>query len=330
MSAEYKKWGEGERTLLKSVLPLDTPISIQIEPSSACNFKCKYCFQSNPNFIADSSNKIMDWLVFEKIIDELKLFRNKVKTITFARDGEPTLNKLLPEMISYTKRSGVCDTIKIITNGSMLTPELNIKLIEGGLDVLRISLQGITSQQYYETSGVKIDIEEFKANIKHFYQNKKECKVYIKVLDKIIEGDEQEFLKMFSDVCDEIFIEHLVDLDHKNNNENLNMMNEKVLQNVKVCSMPFYSINISADGSILPCCGDYYKNLTFGNVNDRSLIEYWNSDELKKFQINQLEGKRFDNDLCRTCVVPTFVLQKSDVIDGFAEELLNNKWYELC
>lgn len=101
-------------------------------------------------------------------------------------------------------------------------------------------------------------------------------------------------------------------------------------QDIKVCSMPFYSINISADGSILPCCGDYYKNLTFGNVNDRSLIEYWNSDELKKFQINQLEGKRFDNDLCRTCVVPTFVLQKSDVIDGFAEELLNNKWYELC
>lgn len=323
MSAQYKKWGEGERILLKDVLPLETPISVQIEPSSACNFRCKYCYQSNDEQSISNVNKIMKWEVFEKIINDLGQFPQRIKAITFARNGEPTLNKLLPEMVSFTKKSNVCEKIKIITNGSMLTPSLNMKLIDGGLDVLRISLQGITEQQYYETSGVNIDMEGFISNIQHFYHNKKDCQIYIKALDKIIKGNEKSFVEKFSKICDEIFIEHLIDFEIRENNINKNMMNEDFVQDIRVCSMPFYSINIASDGSILPCCGDYYNSLRFENVSTLNLKEYWEGKALKRFQILQLKGRRFENRTCKTCLVPTFSLQSSDIIDDSSQEIIN-------
>ena len=34
-----------ERGMLYNVIPLRTPFSIYLDPSSACNFKCNFCYQ---------------------------------------------------------------------------------------------------------------------------------------------------------------------------------------------------------------------------------------------------------------------------------------------
>lgn len=320
MKAKEKRWCEDERIFLKDVLPLNTPLSIQIEASSICNFSCSYCFQSSNRFKNSNSKTLMSITTFNKIIDDLRLFDNKLKSVVFARDGEPMLNKCLPEMIEITKKSNVCENVKVITNGSLLMPDLNYKLIKSGLDILRISLNGINSKQYKDICGVDIDIEELIKNIHHFYKNRENCKVFIKILDSMVERQEQEFFNLFGDICDEISIEKLINIEYENGNKN--MMNEEVEKKVNVCSMPFYSINIAADGTILPCCGDYYKQLSFGNINEISLFDYWNSEELKEFLLLQLKHKRFEHATCKTCVVPTYTLQRADIIDGMEVQLI--------
>ena len=58
----------GKRTILAEVLPLDTPILVQIFPVYACNFKCGYCIfsvrKADRYFISDKVN--MDLSLFER------------------------------------------------------------------------------------------------------------------------------------------------------------------------------------------------------------------------------------------------------------------------
>lgn len=46
--AEFRQWRETERTMLKDVVPLDTPYNLQVEVSSICNLRCVYCAHAYP------------------------------------------------------------------------------------------------------------------------------------------------------------------------------------------------------------------------------------------------------------------------------------------
>ena len=53
MKAKEESFWDKNRERLADVVPLDTPFMINIEPSSACNLKCKYCGHSSPEFEKD-------------------------------------------------------------------------------------------------------------------------------------------------------------------------------------------------------------------------------------------------------------------------------------
>jgi MoaA/NifB/PqqE/SkfB family radical SAM enzyme len=88
------------RTNLKSEIPLEAPYCIFIDPSSACNFKCKFCMNhkiQNP--------QIMNFELYKSIIDSLQEFENPIKTIRLYGFGEPLINKNFCDMARYTKQS---------------------------------------------------------------------------------------------------------------------------------------------------------------------------------------------------------------------------------
>ena len=86
------------------------PVTMDIEPTTGCNFRCTMCQVSSPDFKA----KNMDIETFKKIIKENKqLIKIKLQGM-----GEPLVNKYIYEMIKYAKNYGVAT--EIISNGSML------------------------------------------------------------------------------------------------------------------------------------------------------------------------------------------------------------------
>ncbi len=93
----------GKRIKLAEVLPLSTPLVVQIFPIYACNFKCNYCiFQLDKNergFISDKA--VMNFNLYKKVIKELSLFPNKIKVLRFVGIGEPLLHKNIVDMIKY-------------------------------------------------------------------------------------------------------------------------------------------------------------------------------------------------------------------------------------
>ena len=61
-------------------------------------------------------------------------------------------------------------------------------------------------------------------------------------------------------------------------------------------SRPDTWIHINANGDVFICCNDYDFETVFGNINEKSIKEIWNSQERQDMIQHSY------NTLCRTCV----------------------------
>jgi radical SAM protein with 4Fe4S-binding SPASM domain len=61
-----------------------------------------------------------------------------------------------------------------------------------------------------------------------------------------------------------------------------------------------YRIIVRADGNVPLCCGDYYNEVNFGNVNQKKLIDIWNSPFYRKIR-NELKRGIFNFEICKRC-----------------------------
>jgi hypothetical protein len=96
---------------------------ITLEVNQACNLKCKGCYKDKQSF-----QKPVDKLKEE--ID-LAIANRELETITIL-GGEPTLHPELPEIIKHIASKNIRSFM--LTNGSLLTPELLQNLKKAGLN----------------------------------------------------------------------------------------------------------------------------------------------------------------------------------------------------
>lgn len=260
----------------------------------------------------------MNFDLYTKIINDIKMFPNKIKCIHLTSRGEPLLNKNLPEMISYAKKQNVAERLNLVTNGLLLSPELNIKIIDAGITSVKISIQSTSEEEYKRISNIKINLQNFVNNIKHLYENKKNCKIYIKIGDNAIknDNDKQNFHNMFHNICNGINIEHIYNLDN-NFNVDTNLLCY-ASKKADVCPRPFYSLNIGFDGNVLPCC--YYKMPGVGNLHYDNIIEVWNGNNINKLRSLLLRNSKL---LCGNCNVPIYDIEEEDNIDSISNKLID-------
>lgn len=320
-----------KRSRLADVLPLRTPFVIHIDVSSACNFKCKFCFHSLDEQKLEESGfspTIMDFELFKTAVDKIKEFPDKLKRLCLIRHGESLLNKRLPDMIAYAKKQNIAEQINISTNGSLLSPEMNIKLIEAGLDEVLISIEALSKEKYKDICGVEIDFEQLVENIRHFYEHKGNCKLNIKTVDVALEkGEEEKFYKIFEPICDNASIEHIVpcfrDVEYSKIKDeySLNIIGNS-FRDVKVCPQPFFQLHIFPNGNISVCNADYNEKIVFGNVKDESLLDIWNSDTWNNFRLMHLKGDRFLHTYCKQCAGNVCYTSDSDILDDDVKSII--------
>jgi radical SAM protein with 4Fe4S-binding SPASM domain len=302
----------GNRIPLSKLVPLDTPLVIQVFPIYACNFKCKYCTYSIPNaqreFISDITQ--MDLGLFIKCIQDIAQFPRKLLTLRFVGMGEPLLHPQIVEMIQYVFKIEIAERIELITNGSLLIRALSDKLTTSGLTKLLISIQGTTREKYKEISKINIDFNQFIENIKYFYDNRQNVKVHIKIADCALDDDKdkQKFFDIFGDICDTISIEKIgpihpgVEYNSEllNKSSKVNQYGEPFTES-SICSQPFYMIQINPDGNVVPCFAIPYPKI-LGNCNKQSLLDIWNGKDYNNFRLNILNGLGCtNNQVCDEC-----------------------------
>jgi sulfatase maturation enzyme AslB (radical SAM superfamily) len=313
--------------ILGEVAPLETPFVLLVDPSSLCNFRCRYCPTGNNDLIRKTGRYqgILDYNLFKKIIDDLKEFPDSIKVLRLYKEGEPLLNPHFSDMVKYAKDSRKVLKVDTTTNGALLNSELNRKIIKSGIDRINISVSGVSSEQIYKYSNVKLDFEKYVDNIRDLYENKGDCEIYIKSIKQNLTTDEQDkFYSIFGDMSDRIFLENLSPSwpEFEFNDMEMKFSSGHYGQQIaekKVCPYIFYIMVINSDGKTSLCVGDWKHKLGYGDTSKQSVKDIWLGDVINSYRISHLENKRHEIDFCRNCLVLSHGTLEN--IDTYAEKI---------
>ena len=121
--------------------PITHLTKIYIEPTVACNLSCVTCFRN----CWDQANGRMSDKTFEAILSGLKAL-DPVPSVYFGGIGEPLFHPKTVEWVARVKELGV--KVELITNGTTLTEKKTRQLVDAGLDMLWVSLDGATPETY--------------------------------------------------------------------------------------------------------------------------------------------------------------------------------------
>jgi MoaA/NifB/PqqE/SkfB family radical SAM enzyme len=121
--------------------PVTHLTKIYIEPTVACNLECITCFRN----CWDQPIGRMSEETFNQILSGLKTL-DPIPNVYFGGIGEPLFHPRTVEWIAKVKSLGV--KVELITNGTILNEKIARQLIDVGLDILWVSLDGATPETY--------------------------------------------------------------------------------------------------------------------------------------------------------------------------------------
>ena len=309
---DYKKYLappiRGDRKPLHEILPLEHPLRVLIDPSDICNFRCKFCFQSQMKF----EGQMMSRETFERVLIQLKDFSEPINVVHLYGLGEPLVNEDVPYYVERLKACGVAREVAVTSNGSLLTHRMSQRLIEAGLDRLSISLNGICDEHFREFVGVRVDFAKMYEQIQYFYSIRKNCHLHVKINgDYFTEEEKVRFVELFKDCTDSINIDHVVnvwpdltvsDKEQRMYDYDLENLRKNDTKLPPVCPLMFYELHVHSDGRVSPCAVDYsYKIQNLGNIYDTCLYDIWKGKALQTIRLQSLEGKKSDYGVCNCC-----------------------------
>jgi MoaA/NifB/PqqE/SkfB family radical SAM enzyme len=114
-----------------------------------------------PRFSSEDPHLDMSMETYERIHDAMIY----AHTVDFTGWGEPTLHKLIYQMVRMARDKG-CVT-SMTSNGTGLTEKNGLSLIEAGLDRLTVSIDGMTPETY-DRIRAGASFEKVTQNLKNF------------------------------------------------------------------------------------------------------------------------------------------------------------------
>lgn len=310
-SFHYSKW------VKKPVLNA-LPISITIEPTTACNLSCPECPSGLKQFTRPEGNLKQEF--YKKLIDQTY---KKTYYLNFYFQGEPFINPDFLEMVKYANDKKMYTATS--TNAHFLDDANAKKTIESGLSRLTISIDG-TTQETYESYRKNGSLDKVIAGTKNVIKWKKELKSktpYIIFQFLVVKPNEHQIedaKKLANELgVDEIRFKTAQLYNFKHGNELIPSIDKYArykkqadgtyrLKNklLNECWRMWSSCVITWDGKVVPCCFDKDATHQLGELHQTPLKEIWTSKPYHNFR-SALLTNRQEIDICQNCTEGTKV-----------------------
>lgn len=154
----------------KNFIRLHRPVThltkVYIEPTDGCNLDCITCFR---NGWSEHIGRMTDE-TFEHFLAGLKAMAPDIPSVYFGGIGEPLFHPKTPEWIRRVKELGV--KVELITNGTILNEKKARELIDAGLDVLWVSIDGATPASFADVR-MGAELPLILENLKRFSKMRK-------------------------------------------------------------------------------------------------------------------------------------------------------------
>ncbi len=289
-------------TKMKKQYLVSYPYYLYIDPTNICNLRCPLC-PTWQDLKARPKGK-MNIQTFQKLLDEVGPYLFAVNLCNW---GEPLLNPELPVMVRYAKHFNT--VVGLSTNLNYLPDETAKELIESGIDIIVISLDGTTQESYSKyrregnLSAVLANIEKlnsFRANNKNFplliwqFLVNKYNELEIDMAQDMAKKLGLMFLPspMRTSMGKELLLPLYERVKEMKDWLPLNPAYNKYAYDIRpdtrtrqtTCKWLWNASVINWDGSVSPCCGVFEKTWDFATCNDTSGATFhkaWNSQRYR-------------------------------------------------
>lgn len=230
--------------------------------------------------------------LFGAIVQQLDPFLTEL--IVLHSDGEPLLNPDIFKMIRKAKKLGF--RVMTSTNATLLRQERVDELIDSGLDILTISLDGISAEVYEKIRrGGKFSL--VMSNIHDFLMAKGERPPFTIIQMIVMKENEHQandFMKMWR--------------KYKNKNvypvikpmTNWFGEHSEVIENWNLCDRVWFGMVVQSNGNLVPCVHDIDGQEILGKLPQDNIYDLWNGDKMVTLRRRLLRG-RDANNLCKKC-----------------------------
>lgn len=291
---------------IKARISSGFPLVLNIEPTNACNLRCIFC----PRQITAGRLGVhfLSLAIFKRIIDEAVAYPRLIM-LNLHKDGEPLLNRDLPEMVAYAKEKNAAKTIHLNTNGTLLASTCGERLLAAGIDDITISIDAASTRTYHALK--KSDrYEHLVQGVKDFIKlrNKTGARTTIRVkimeCDLIPAAEIKAFHALWADIADEVQVTGLHDWSGAI--EHLRITDE-TSEHRFPCALLWYALAVNSNGEVSICNVDWNYSGIVGNVHDQDLHTIWNGRPLKALRQAHLQSRWGQAPVCGQCVVWTSV-----------------------
>lgn len=288
------------------------PMTISIEPTTACNLRCPECPSGLRAFSRNTGNLKADF--FKKTIDQLS---NRLTYLIFYFQGEPYINPDFLDMVHYAHKKGIYTITS--TNGHFLNDDMAKKTIDSGLDRLIISVDGTTQEVYeqYRKSGNLENVLQGARNIVKWKKKLGTSYPHIIFQFLIVKPNEHQIPEIYALAneigVDEVKLKTAQIYDYKHGNP-LIPSQEKYTRYIKRkdgtygvkhklinhCWKLWHACVITWDGLVVPCCFDKDATHRLGDLKVQSFRSIWKSDKYVAFRKRLLTGRKHI-EICKNC-----------------------------
>lgn len=264
----------------KSVVSKGYPLMLTIESTNNCNLKCVMC----PREHQTHGRGFISFDLFRKIIAESAGF---TKFLWLHYMGEPLMNPRIFDMIEYASAAGI--KVGLSTNGTMLTEQNTLRLIQSKLYLTIISIDASTKQTFGKVRGEEKYFERIETGTKNFINllTKQLHPMFVSIQFIKQVGNEAEhelFIDKWRGFCIlnpriNLKTKGLTDWGSQFDYTELGLKRKDFT--AQSCTEPYRTLIINWNGKVSACCFDYNNKYCLGDANSQSIHEIWNGEPMK-------------------------------------------------
>ena len=266
----------------------------------------------------------MSLSVFERALEQVQ---KTAHTMQFYFQGEPLLNRQLPEMITRAHQAGLYTIVS--TNAQALTSLTAQRLVKSGLSRIIVSIDGFSEESYaaYRVGG---SLHRALEGLQFLHEAKEQCRSSIRIELQVLrlKTNEHEW-SWIKKNYKKLGATHLVfktaQLYNFKHGHPLMPTDERYSRYKKIAdgtyvhkSSPLHSTPytihrafgalclrlwsgcvITTSGDILPCCYDKEHRHALGNITTHSLSEIFHSSKANNLRKHILKGNL--PEMCKNC-----------------------------
>ena len=311
------------------------PTFVSVEPANFCQLHCPECpvglrgerreakGERGTPPLGGAGRGLLTMQLFYRILDQVK---EHTHTMQFYFQGEPLLNKQLPEMIAMAQKVGLYTIVS--TNAQALNRSMAEALVKSGLNRIIVSIDGFSEESYaaYRVGG---SLHKALEGLQHLANAKAELHSRIRIELQVLrlKSNEHEWAwikKNYKKLGATHLVFKTAQLYNFEHGHPLMPTNERYSRYRKTADGSYVHKNhsplalspyrliashpclrlwsgcvITTSGDILPCCYDKDHRHALGNITTQSLSDIFHSKKANALRRCILKGHL--PEMCKNC-----------------------------